>query len=262
MLFSARLDETGTDGKSAYVVVAGGVANIGQWDDIEARWQKRLAQRNVSAFHTKEFQDRSGDFTDWGDLKARNFEQSLSKMLQKRLSFEVAVAVERKTHSDIKKEMHGIKGFKTDSDYGLCFRIARFLVCQILAKNVPDARVHFMVESGPFAADAGVIHEDIRKTQGAKYRPAMFSEMLAGFAHVPKGECLGLEAADFLAGRSLADLNEGTFISRKRNNRVSMLADREFLLQWHQDMLKEKDKRRSFGRRAALAAPSGDNPPK
>jgi hypothetical protein len=44
-----------------------------------------------------------------------------------------------------------------------------------------------MVEDGPFAADAGVIYQQIKRTDGAKYSPARYAAMMAGFAQVPKG---------------------------------------------------------------------------
>ncbi len=42
VIFSARLDETGTDGKSPYTVVGGAVATVEQWDELEAAWDRLL----------------------------------------------------------------------------------------------------------------------------------------------------------------------------------------------------------------------------
>jgi hypothetical protein len=145
--------------------------------------------------------------------------------------------------------MRGIRGFKADSDYGLCFRMIRFLVCHEIAKHFPDARVQFLIESGPDAAGAGVIYEDVRRTAGAKYRPARHAEMLAGFAHAPKGVFRSLEAADYLAGRAMRDLEQGKLNAAHREEAISFLMSEKFLRKWYEDMLKERERRQAYGRR-------------
>lgn len=42
MQFSLRLDETGTDGRFPYTVVAGAVATVDHWDALETAWAKML----------------------------------------------------------------------------------------------------------------------------------------------------------------------------------------------------------------------------
>lgn len=248
-VFSVRLDETGVDGKSPFAIVAGGVSLPAGWDQLEQSWERLLERRSVRAFHSKEFNAGSGDFSGWGNIKRKNFIRSIEKIIKTTVSFQVAVAVEREAHAQIKKEMQGIRGFKSDSDVGLCFRIVRFLVCEQIAREMPNAKVQFIVEDGPFAADTHTIYQDIKRTQGARYRPAMYAEMLSGFASVPKKDLLSLEVADYLAGRGIADLRLGRFDQPGRKNQISQIADRDFLRDWHRDMLDEREHRRRHWQR-------------
>jgi hypothetical protein len=106
-----------------------------------------------------------------------------------------------------------------------------------------------MVEDGPFAADAGVIYQQIKRTDGAKYSPARYAAMMAGFAQVPKGVLHSLEAADYLAGRAISDLEEGTFISNKRQQQISLLMDYELMNDWNERMVKEREHRQAHSKR-------------
>ena len=83
MFFSVRLDESGTDGNSPYVVVAGAVAVIDKWRDLEFAWNERLRKAKVSAFHTKEVEGRDGDFSSWSNMKCERFKKSLQKIIKK-----------------------------------------------------------------------------------------------------------------------------------------------------------------------------------
>lgn len=255
MIFSARLDETGTDGRSPYVFVAGAVSRPTEWDKLEASWSRLLATRHVAAFHTKEWDDEEGDFSGWSKLKRDNFSKAQRKIIKKTTIFQFAVGVERKTHTRIKNEWRGVKNFKADSDYGLCFRVARFLVCEKIAELFSsDSKVSFMVESGPYAADAATIYEQVRQTQNAKYRPALYSQMLNGFASVPKGELRSLEAADYLAGRAIADMARGAFPDPGRDQQISMLLTAEYLERWNENMSKERAHRHEHAKKKLVKA--------
>ena len=46
--FSARLDETGTDGRSPYAIVASGVSVPEFWGEVETKYFRLLASKGVS----------------------------------------------------------------------------------------------------------------------------------------------------------------------------------------------------------------------
>jgi hypothetical protein len=101
-----------------------------------------------------------------------------------------------------------------------------------------------IVEDGPFAADAASIYQELKQSQGAKYRPSMYAEMLSGFAAVPKGVLRSLEAADYLAGRAISDLERGGW--SRRREQMAVLLDRELMQRWYEDMLLERQHRAEY----------------
>jgi hypothetical protein len=257
LLFSTRLDETGTDGRSPYTVIAGAVALPAMWDDLGMSWKRLLSRSHVKAFHTKEFQDRHEGFEGWSDFKAKRFTQAQEKIVGKHSFFTVAVGVDRAAHAAIKKEMVGIKGFKADSDYGLCFRMLMMAVCGEVMKTNPTAKVAFMLESGAAGAeDAALIYKSVKHMTGPR-EPSRHAHMLGGFALVEKEDCVTLEAADFIAGQSIVGLTAKGFRSREKH--LSVFVDTDVLRLWHKGMLDEKERRRAY-HKAKKGVPSGAQP--
>jgi hypothetical protein len=258
--FSARLDETGTDGRSPYAIVAGGVSVPEFWKEVENKYSRLLASKGVSAFHWKEWMDRDGDFKGWSELKRKRFIRAKEKIFEKSIVFTIAVAVHRETHGSVKKRMVGIRRFKPDSDCGICFRYARFRICQKLTELFKQGeirtapQVQFIVEAGPYAADAHAIYQEIVRSAGSRYRPAMYADMLAGFASVPKGQLKSLEVADYISGRALLDLD--TIGLGHRKGQISMVMRPEFLEQWYRDMMEVRAQQQAYGT-AKRAASSG-----
>jgi hypothetical protein len=255
VFFSARLDETGTDGRSPYAMVAGGVSAVDLWDKLESRWNHLLRSRRVTAYHWSDFNQRKAPFDGWGDLKRRNFQKAQEKIINKTVAIQIAVAVHRETHANVKKRWAGVRNFKADSDCGLCFRVARHLICKKLVEfhangTIPTKpNVQFIVEDGPYAADAYTIYQETVATIGTKYKPTQYAEMLAGFGSLPKGQLRSLEAADYIAGRAIADLERGTFIEPGRTEQISMLMTPDFLEDWNDRMVKERTRRQEYARR-------------
>lgn len=230
------------------------------WDGLETAWKRMLENSKARAFHTKEFKERSGDFTGWSKLKQSRFKTKQEKIIKKYTLFQIAVAINIDEHNKIKKDMHGIKGFKPDSHYGMCFRVACFLACEKINEMFPKEQnlVSFLVEDGPYTADAGVIYTHTMNASRARYKPTRYGHMYGGFAHAPK-ETVSLEAADYLAGRALAEVEKGAF--HGHDQQISMRMTPEFLRLWYQDMLNERERKANFGRREPKALPSGEKVP-
>jgi hypothetical protein len=247
MHFSARLDETGTDGRSPYTLVGGAVATLDQWQKLEASWDRMLATHKVSAFHTQEFDAHDDDFEGWGPLKRKRFAERQAKICNRNTLFRIFVAVEDEAHSDVKQKMRGISGFRADSNYGLCLRYLMFLACETIKTRIAaDFRLTLMVEDGPWAAGAADVYTRVSHMTG-KWKPARHAHYLDGFAIEPKGRTRTLEAADYLVGVALKDLLAGK--QQRRTNQTSILVDRPMMERWYEGMIKEKETRRAYGKR-------------
>lgn len=254
VIFSARLDETGTDGKSPYIVIGGAVATVDQWDKLDAVWDRLLTRSKVSAYHWKEFNDRKGDFAGWSDFKCKRFVEAQEKIIKTNTLFRVSVGLEDVVHADIKKRMKGVKGFRTESSYSLCLRYLMFQTCEQLAKLDPDCQLTILLEDGPWASGATETYHRVAAMTG-KWKPAKHAHRLAGIGVAPKGESFSLEAADYLAGKEHARL-----LADKRPRRgvqtLSMVLTGPILERWYEGMMKEKEARREYGRRKSTKNPS------
>lgn len=260
VIFSARLDETGTDGRSPYTVVGGAVATVDQWDRLESAWGRLLTRSKVPGYHWKEFNDPNNRvFGRWSDLKRKRFVEAQEKIIKNNTLFRVSVGLESAVHADIKKRMRGIKGFTSESNYSLCLRYLMFVTCEQLAKRDPNCRLTILVEDGPWASGAMQTYQRIVAMTG-RWKPAKHAHRLAGFGSAPKGKRLSLEAADYLVGeehaRMLAERGP-----RRRAQTLSMLLTGPLLEQWYEGMMKEKEARRTYGRRKPMKNSSSGGAP-
>ena len=264
MIFSVRLDETGTDGRSQYTIVGGAVATVDQWEALEAAWGRLLKTSNIEAYHWKEFNDPNDNvFGKWSEFKRKRFVEKQEKIVKKNSLFRVSVGVEDAVHADIKRRMKGIRGFSPESDYSLSLRYLMFATCEQLVTIDPECRLRVMIEDGPWAAGAMATYQRVARMTGP-WKPAKHAHRLAGFVSVPKGERLSLEAADYLVGseqvRMLAERRP-----KKGAETLSLLMTGPILEQWYEGMIKEKEARRNYARdnqqKRKLTRPPGQAEP-
>jgi hypothetical protein len=254
-VFSARFDETGTDGRSAYTLVGGAVATSDQWNKLESAWGNLLSRSNITAYHWKEFNDPNNKiFGKWTHLKRKRFMSAQEKIIINNTIFRIAVGLESAAHADIKGRMKGIKGFRPESDYSLCLRYLMFWTCEHLVKIDAGCRLTILVEDGPWASGAMKTYQQVAAMTGPG-KPAKHAHRLAGFGSAPKGERLSLEAADYLAGSEHRRLLAGLPPSRRAGT-LAVLLSGPLLEQWYEGMLKEKEARRANWRQARTSPSS------
>lgn len=245
IVFSARLDESGTDGRSPYVVVGGAVAAPQQWDILEEKWRALLVRSNVPAFHSKEFNERSEPFKGWGDFKRKRFVQSQEKIIRNNTLFRASVGIDHAVHKKIKERMRGVSGFVPDSDYSLCLRYLMFQIPEQLVQLDPNHKLTILVEDGPWSAGANRTYQRVAAMTG-KWKPGRHAHRLAGFASAPKGARPSLEAADYLAGIEHARMLAGAATNNTKT--LTCVLTEPLLEQWYEGMIKEKEARRAFAK--------------
>ena len=248
MLFSMRLDETGTDGRSAHVTVGGAVAQIPQWDALEAAWARKLKPKGIDYFHLKEFDQRQDHYEGWSDFKCRLFENSLNKIIERNTLFRSTFSVDSAAHASVKERMRGIRGFRSESDYSLCLRTLMFWACEELARVDPDCELSVIVEDGPWSAGAAETYQRVAEMTGG-HKPAKHAHRLAGFLSIPKGKLHSLDAADFIVGREHDRLVAG-LRAGKDAPVLAHLLTAEDMETYYEGMIREKEARRKFGNRA------------
>jgi hypothetical protein len=239
--FSARLDETDTHDKSLLTVVGGAVAMTHKWDLLEADWKELLDKAKVETFHYKDFLARAGDFSGWGDLKAASFIKRVNKIIDKNVAFRVAVGVDSNTHAAVKERMRGIKGFRGDSDFGLCLRWLLVHSCEVLTEATKeDFSLSVIVEDGPYAAGAVDLFHRLRLMRGP-VNPAKHAHRYGDIAVLGK-KSRSLQAADAIAGVEADRLGAPSV----QKNRLSVRLTADQLEKWYELMLAEKQRRREY----------------
>lgn len=246
MLFSIRLDESGTDGKSGFVTVGGAVAAVPDWDELEDAWRAKLKPRGIEFFHLSDFDDRKPPYRGWSATKCALFENSLRGIIRHHTLFRCAVSVESAAHAEVKKKMQGIRPFHQEADYGLCLRYLLHHTGDVLAKIDPDFELDVMVERGPWTAGAQATFNHIADP-GAKLKPTKHAHRLGAFAAFPKGKFASLDAADLIVGREHSRLMMRAPAS-PREELLAHVLDAGEMGRFYEMMMEEKEARRAFNR--------------
>ena len=246
MLFSMRLDETGTDGNSEFVTVGGAVAAVPDWDLLEDAWKARLKARGIEFFHLADFDDRKPPYRGWSAGKSRLFESGLRGIIRHHTLFRCAVSVHSAAHAEVKKKMEGIKPFHKEADYGLCLRYLLHQTGDVLGKIDPDFELDVMVERGPWTPGAHATFNRVAEP-GAKLKPTKVARHLGAFTDWPKGKFASLDAADLIVGREHARLMMRAPPS-PRDEVLAHVLDATEMERFYDMMMEEKEARRAFSR--------------
>ena len=184
MQFISKIDESGTHGKSAHMIMAGYTARINQWNRFDLKWRKSLKKHGLEYFHAKEH---------W----QLPFAAKAVKIADDNLLFGFVVKLRE---DDYKKFYRaGPWGGKAqpDSMYGLCFRYCLSFVLQQTLLEAPnrDLGLSFVVEEGHQnqVAPADIVFQLKRK------KISGVSEFLGSATTGEKKKSPGLQAADGLA---------------------------------------------------------------
>jgi hypothetical protein len=248
--FSARLDESDTHDRSLLTVVGGAVAMDHKWDVLEAKWGEHMTKSGVGIFHYKDFLARKGPFKDWGPLKTKSFIGRVNKIIDEAVAFRVAVGIDSIKHATVKQQMKGVKGFRGDSDYGLCLRWLLYQICDTLegATRGRDYTLSVIVEDGPYASGAVDLFHRLRAMRGG-HNPARYAHRYGDIAVLGK-KSPSLQAADAIAGIEADKFDVPT---AKRNRLSCRLTERELEI-WYQGMMAEKERRRAYAAAKKAAA--------
>lgn len=254
VLFRAYLDESCTDHQSDYAIVGGVFMAAPRCDALEKSWGSLLSRRGVSHFHALEFHDRSGDFENWGSLKAKRFIEGLDKSLHKNIG-RFSIAINKKAHAEVKKAMRGVKNFTADCDAGLGFRIGVHGICTAIKKHYPHSKASFIVEEGPWSGNAYAVYQRMAGSLGNP-RGSKHAAMLAGFIPLPKRTVRALEAADYVADLARQDMLKYGTLKDHGNHIFKVMADQKYLKNLYETMMAETQRRKEYGQRKSKAASS------
>lgn len=148
LVLSARIDETGTDGRSPYVILGGYVASSFRWQGFDKAWDKRLRKEGLSYFHASEFWGSKGEARGISRTRKTEIVRRLWSVQDGRLLFGFSVRLDNDVYDyylkNLPRKMH------RESQYGFCFRTlaSATAVAALKYTKASDLSLNFLLESG------------------------------------------------------------------------------------------------------------------
>lgn len=178
-----KLDEARTHEASDFMMMAGYMARVGQWNRFDHKWRKALRKAQLEYFHAQE-------------MPHHPFGVKGAYISEDNLMCGFVVRLNRRDFEEVYRAGPWGRKAQPDSMYGLCFRYCLSAALDVgLAEYPNDLRLDFIVESGH--PNEGAPNEIVRRLKNMKIKGA--SEFLGTVTPMEKKECYGLQAADGLA---------------------------------------------------------------
>jgi hypothetical protein len=189
-VFECYLDDSGISGLPI-VTMAGFLAPLEAWEELEPKWDSILNGYNIDVFHSKEFYATKPPFKTWKKIKKLSFAEELFAASHGRI-FGVSISISVDEIARLKK---ADPGFSDMSPMGVAFS-------SILMKSITDERfgpyvkeqgISFLIETGN--RNNGEIDQYFHKMANLP----VFEGCLRSISFIPKKHCRAIQMADFYA---------------------------------------------------------------
>lgn len=190
-------DESGTHDGSSRTVMAGCLATVEQWQELENRWSVLLGAYGLRYIHAKEMRHGEGPFKYLGFDRRSELMRQLLSVLEVQSKFFVCVILENhdfeRYYRSPDKQERKRRGV-VDSKYGVCFRVFLRAVAQLANTYLPGEEMTITLEAGHKNGGAA-------ETIFAEFKndDPELAGIVKGVAYVDKKEAFGVQAADLLA---------------------------------------------------------------
>lgn len=190
IVFQCYLDDSATSGLPV-VSMAGFVASVRLWEEMEPIFNGILDHYGVSILHAKQFHDTDGCFKGWRKVKKHTLVEELFGAAHgKVLGLSVTL---RKSSFEAEKKKTQL--LPNQSAIGICFSSILIRVCgePQLGASIRRDGVSFLVESG------NKNNDEIRHFFDTYAKHSQFSGFLRSLTFIPKTACRAIQLADFFA---------------------------------------------------------------
>jgi uncharacterized protein DUF3800 len=225
-VFQCYLDDSGTSGLPL-VTMAGFIAPLAQWEQLEPVWSEILNRYGVEVFHAKEFHDTKGCFEGWTKIKKRTFTEEVFSAAHGRMQG-LAVAARKREFEAEKRETGLVQDM---SAYGVCFStiVLRVVLEPQIGREVMRRGVSFLVEGG------NKNNSELENWFDHMSKQRSFRGCLQEMTLVPKASCRAIQMADFFAfyiRRYLRDHDRFSGTLQLPMNAYLMIMQKHFPI-WH-----------------------------
>jgi hypothetical protein len=183
------LDDSGTSGFSA-VTMAGFMAHLNQWEQLEPLLDEILNSANVPVFHAKQFYDTDPPFKTWTRFRKHSFTEELFTAAHGRIhGYSMTMRKE-----PIERARLDSPGLARTSAIGVCFSV---ILNQIMTGPM---RPHILREGVSFLVESGNKNNgSIEKSFHEAAANPIFEGALRSISFVAKKQCRAIQIADFFA---------------------------------------------------------------
>lgn len=190
IVFQCYLDDSGTSGLPI-VTMAGFVAHMHLWEELEPKFDEVLERYGVPILHTKEFHDTKGSFAGWSKLKKRTFAEELFTVAHGKM-LGLSMSTRKRAWAEEQKETGQLPSM---SAYGVCFSaiLMQVVTEPQLGKHLRETGVSFLVESG------NKNNAEIEQLFHSLTKMPQFKGCLRSISFINKDACRAIQVADFFA---------------------------------------------------------------
>jgi hypothetical protein len=202
MLINSYIDESYND---KFLMMAGYVARLGQWNEFDRAWKKLLKKFDLSYFHSNEMVARVNEYKKWDDHTEIDFCSAAERLCRKYKLSGFTVRIDFADYKTDYCEYLPVKGFRLDTIYGLAFRYIVAYVPGLIIRSLKrnDLTINFIIEVGhKNFGDTMRVLEDIKK------RVPDFGKSLGSVIPGTK-KMPGCQAADALAAGAYRGERDG-----------------------------------------------------
>lgn len=151
MIFTVHIDESGTDGRSPFMMLGGYVASARSWELFSHRWRKALRRKGLSYWQMEEFWANRREFGALSHEEKLDLVRRLVEITDRNTLFGFTVRLDNADYDTHYKSKAPRKPHP-DSQFGLCFRSCLSFVPEYVAQFVEseDINVDFVLEASEY----------------------------------------------------------------------------------------------------------------
>lgn len=194
-MFTACFDASGTDDNQPCVVVAGFIANAGDWQQFDIEWKATLAKENIPYFHMKEFNNpNSKMYKGWTETKRREFFARLLEIITRNTYRKFGIVIISEWFSSLPVTTKELT--RLENAYALAGTLAASTVRRWLQEsNHPPDRLELVFENGDLGKQFLIAGLESKGFSHPIFREKK-DRTIKGFLH---NAWTPLQAADILA---------------------------------------------------------------
>ncbi len=208
LVLHAYFDETGhgDDTNTKFLGIAGCLARVEVWKNVERKWNAALQSEGLPYFHMKEFAFSVGPFKTWNDDEDRR-RKIYGTLWDIILDGELIPIGGFVRLDDYKQELHGREHHVFRDAYFLCYLQGLRFLAQYSEFDSVSNIATFLDDKKGFKGEAFRIYEVLAPRFGRKVPPPVFRDMR---------KCLPLQVADIVAYESKKEFERQLLLSGTR----------------------------------------------